>query len=392
MTFLEQVLFWSLTIIVLYVYFGYPLLLVLLAKFFERPIKRAEIYPLVSLVISAHNEEQKIGAKIENCLKLDYPKEKLDIVVASDGSTDGTNDIVREYTSFGVKLVDDPVHRGKSVIQNKAIPVAKGEIIVFSDATGLYDRSAVKMLARNFNDSSVGCVGGVVVDVNSASTSISRANTYYWRYEIFLRRKESQIGVLSMVSGSIFAIRRELYLPLKMSVPDDFFIPMSVVEKGYRVVYEPDAISREKIASTVGGKWRQKVRNAILDMTAILEKKNLLNPFRYPLLALSLFSHKILRWLVPVILIWIFCVNIVLFASKLQFYQVTLGVQILFYLLSFMGWLLYLKGCKNRLFYVPFYFCLLNAAALWAMLNFLFGRRITKWTTERKEGPSFGPM
>lgn len=378
------IIMWTLILVVFYVYFGYPLLLVIISGIKRKPVKKEDITPDVSLIITAYNEEKAIGKKIENSLQLNYPKDRLEIIIASDGSTDNTNKIVREYESKfnNVKLVLNPINKGKSSIQNQAIPEAKGEIIVFSDATGIYNREAIKAIAGNFNDPAVGCVAGVVYDVKNNETSISEANNLYFKYDNFLRKKEGEMGILNGISGSIFAIRKKLYIPLDIFQADDLDTPLNVLRQGYRVVWEPEAISREEIASTLRGKFKQKVRVVIRGLTIIFcHERELLNPFKHPLISLSLISHRLLRYFAPFFLIFIFGINI--FLLDIKFYRIFFAAQVLFYFLASLGGILYFKNIRVKIFSVPFYFCLLNTSAFIGVLNFISGKRRAKWKPER---------
>lgn len=344
------------------------------------PIKD-DFEPTVSLIIAAHNEEQVIAQKIKNSLALDYPGDKLEIIVASDGSLDATNEIVKNYKEKNIKLVSHPRNRGKTIIQNQAAELAHGDILVFSDATGMYETDAIGQLVRHFAHKEVGCVIGTVCDSTSQVSSITAANYAYFAYENSLRKLESDIGILAVGTGSIFAVRRSLYQPLPSYVSDDFVTPMNIVEKGYRVIYEPGAISLDEISDNIRGKFTQKVRIVTLDLPGFFCKHALINPFRFPLVAWSLISHKLMRWLVPVWLVLLIFANF--FLLGIPFYRLTLLVQIVFYLLAIIGWRMQVMGKKIKLFYIPFYFCLLNAAALKGLVNFLSGVRIESWESER---------
>ncbi|ODS32790.1 MAG: putative glycosyltransferase [Candidatus Scalindua rubra] len=246
--------FWILIFLIIYVYLIYPVLLFVLDKIKSMLVKNCftinhyrqsqnkYFTPSVSLIISAYNEERAIRKKIENCLLLDYPGDKLEIIVGSDGSTDCTDKIVKSFKNVSkigpnVKLVQNIVNKGKSSIQNKAVDEANGDIIIFSDATGIYNKDAIKNLVRNFADKGVGCVAGVVryVDCNS---SISKGEGTYWKYEMFLRQLEDKIGNLAMASGSIMAFRKKLFKPLDEAVGEDFVIPLQTVLSGHKVIYD----------------------------------------------------------------------------------------------------------------------------------------------------------
>lgn len=368
----------------LYVYFGYPLLLVIFSKLHRGPqMQKAVITPAVSLVIPAYNEEKVIAQKIENSLALDYPQEKLEIIVASDGSTDGTNKIVRGFGSRGVKLVTLNPNQGKSSAQNHAVAEAQGDILFFSDANVMLRPDAVRKVVSNFGDGKVGCMVGKVTYLNEEDTSVSHGEGLYWRYELFLRSKESELGNFAMGSGPIMAIRRDLFKPLDPDVGEDFVLPMQTAMSGYRVVYEPEAISEEILfQNTPGSMFRSKVRVISKDLRGLLLCRAILNPFRYPLYAWGLISHKLLRWLVPYFLITLFAINALLLGQA--FYRMTLSLQIAFYTLALAGYLWQKKSKATHILGIPFSFCLVNMAALVGVVRFVVGKKAGRWEPVRE--------
>ena len=374
--------FWFFTLLILYIYFGYPLLLLILAKLFPIPVvKQENIAPTVSIIISAFNEEKVIARKVENSLSLDYPVDKLEIIIGSDGSTDNTNEIVGAYDNSRVQLVTFHKNRGKSSVQNDIVKKSQGEILVFTDATGMLQKDALHQLVRNFADERVGCVGGAVHDRTMTGTAVTMANDVYWRYEVLLRGAESRFGSLAMASGSLFALRRNLFKPLSLNVGDDFVLPLGVAQQGYLTIFEPMAISADELSSKSGEKFRQKARIVNKDLRGLLYQRILLNPFSFPRYALSLWSHKLLRWLVPFWLIGILITNVLL--SIQLFYAVLLVFQVFFYLFTLTGFILSRFNFKVTPFYIPFYFCLLNLAAAKGVWDFLWGKKVGKWRTIR---------
>lgn len=373
-----EVAFWIFSLVVFYVYFGYPLLLQILSKLHRAsPIQKADITPTVSLIISAYNEEEVIAKKIENALTLDYPKDKLEIIVASDGSTDKTNEIVRSYGDQGVKLVALETNRGKTSAQNMGLTVATGEIVVFSDATGMYNLDALRHLVSPFCDAKVGCVAGLVEYENIGVTVASTGEGVYWRYEVFLRLLENRLGNLAMVSGSILACRHSLVQPLDEAVGEDFVIPMKAAMQGFRTVYATSAISREMIAETDRSLLKTKVRIITKDLRGLFTCRAILNPFHYPLYALGLFSHKLLRWLVPYCLVALFVANALLLDHPL--YQMTMALQIAFYALALAGYLLQKENKPPRILSLSFSFYLVNLAALAGVARFVMKKRSGRW-------------
>ncbi len=384
MDLLAESFFWILIVLVSYIYFGYPLLLLILSKFHPAPlVKKADITPPVSFVIPAHNEEKVIARKIENTLALDYPREKFEIIVSSDGSTDKTNEIVRAFGKQGVKLVVLNPNQGKSTAQNRVVAEAHGEILFFTDANVMLRSNTVRKIVSNFGDDRVGCVVGKVTYLNEGYTSVSEAEGLYWRYELSLRAKESELGNFALGSGPIMAIRRSLFKPLDPNVGEDFVLPMQVAMSGYRVVYEPEAISEEILfQNTAASMFKSKVRIICKDLRGLFLNRAILNPFRYPLYAWGLISHKLLRWLVPYFLITLFVVNALLLDNLL--YQLTITLQITFYVFAVIGYVWQKKSKPPRFLGIPFSFCLVNIAALMGVARFVMGNKAGQWTPIRK--------
>lgn len=370
--------------LVAYIYIGYPLLLLALSRLRPAPpVRKANFTPLVSLVVPAHNEEKVIAQKMQNALALDYPRHKLEIIVASDGSTDGTNEIVRAYAHRGVRLVGLGRKQGKSAAQNRAVATASGDVLFFTDANVLLRPDALRTMLRNFADGSVGCVVGKVTYLNRRDTSVSEGEGLYWRYELFLRGLESRLGNLAMGSGPIMAIRRHLFEPLDPDAGEDFVLPMQVAMKGYRVVYEPEAVSEEVLCQTTPASMLEsKVRIITKDLRGLFLCRAVLNPLRYPLYAWGLISHKLLRWLVPYFLIALLAANLLLLGQP--FYRVTLALQVAAYALAVIGYLWQSTDRKPPwVFGVPLSFCLVNLAALIGVARFLMGKRAGRWEPVR---------
>jgi len=379
-----QIILWANVGLIAYVYFGYPALLLILCQFKgnQPSLPKDNFEPMISMIIAAYNEEQDIAHKLENSLALDYPRDKLEIIVVSDGSTDKTAEIVRNYAIQGVKLVNLVQNVGKASAQNETVKQAVGDILLFTDANVSLQRDAVHKLVRHFLDNTVGCVVGRVTYINEGETGVSEGEGLYWRYELFLRHKESQVGNLVAGSGPIMAIRKTLFEPLDSAISDDFVLPMKSAIKGCRTLYEPEAISSERLYQVnMRDMFRTRVRTIMLDTRSILLCRALLNPLRYPLYALGLVSHKILRWLVPYFLIIIFAVNLFLLGQP--FYNLILSLQIIFYALAMGGYLWQKIGKPPRFLGIPFSFCLVNTAALIGVAKFAMGKKSGRWKPVR---------
>lgn len=371
--------------LILWVYMGYPFVLLLLTRFTRgESVQHRAITPSVTLIISAYNEARVIRSKIENSLALDYPHECLEVIVVSDCSVDDTDAIVREYADRRVRLLRLSKRSGKTVGLNTAVPQAKGEIIIFSDANAMYHRQVIRHLVRNFADPAVGCVTGesrYEVEENAADSTASE--NLYWRYELALKKMETQVGSLVGGDGAIYAIRKGLFRPMRPEDLSDFVNPLQIVAQGYRNVYEAEAFSQEQGAESFEKEFRRKVRIVNRAWRGLWRVRQVLNPFRFGFYAVQVISHKLLRWLVPVFMAGALIANFsLLHLGKLQ--QTIFILQIGFYALAFIGWRQSQRPSIAKLFYVPFYFCMVNFASLLGILSNFRGEKFAVWNTIRE--------
>jgi len=307
-----ELTFWIFLVLVAYVYIGFPVLLWLLRYMTGgKPVQVGDHRPAVTLVISAFNEADIIAEKITNSLELDYPKELLEIVIVSDASDDGTDEIVQGLEARGIRLLKMRERGGKTLGLNEALKSVSGDIIVFSDANAMYKPDAIQALVRNFHDSNVGAAVGESTYSDSTNDA-EKSESAYWRYEKVIKHLESQLGSVVGGDGAIYAIRKELYRPMAADALSDFVNPCQIVEQGKRCLYEPAAVSVEKAAGAFDKEFKRKVRIVNRAWRATMSMKHLLNPFRYGLFAVKLLSHKLLRWLVPAMLIVLLMTNIAL--------------------------------------------------------------------------------
>jgi cellulose synthase/poly-beta-1,6-N-acetylglucosamine synthase-like glycosyltransferase len=379
------VLFWTAIFLIIYTYMGFPLLIVLRGFFGSRPYKRAELtaLPSVSIVISAYNEASTIAQKLDNMLSLDYPRGNLEIVIASDGSTDGTDILVERYKEHGVKLLTLP-HYGKSAALNAAVTLSKGEILVFSDANSMYKSDAIQELVKPFADPTVGGVAGnQIYKTEISGGSSGDGERAYWNFDRTLKLFQSKSGNTLAATGAIYAIRRSLFRPIPDGVSDDFVTSTSVIAQGYRLVFAPDAIAYEPVAATNRIEFGRKVRVSIRSWRAFIYMRELLNPFRYGFYSIQFFSHKILRYLVVFPLLMLFLVSPFLWRTG-YIYQMAAIAQVAFYSFALLGfWLNETRFGQIKMFAIPFYFCMVNAAALVATIGVLRGREIKHWAPQR---------
>lgn len=374
---MAQFIFWFSLSLLFLVYAGYPVLLWLVGAILSRRVAKGDVLPKVTVLIAAYNEEAHIGDTLKNKIELDYPKELIDIIVISDGSTDRTEEIVRSFASQGVRLLVQKERQGKTAALNRAVTEAQGEILVFSDANSIYDKAALKNIVRNFADPSVGYVTGKMVYVDEKGSLVGDGCSGYMKYENVLRRLETAVGSVVGVDGGVDAARKSLYRPMNADQLPDFVLPLNVVEQGYRVVYEEDALLKEQTLTEVGDELKMRVRVILRSFHALWDKKRLFIPFVSGLFSVQLLIHKLLRYLAGFLQIVLFAANVLL-APAGAFYAVCLGFQILFYAAALGGKFLGDRG-GLKLFNYAYYLCLLNGASILAFFKFLKGEKQVVW-------------
>ena len=325
----------------------------------------------VSVLIPAFNEELGIKNKIKNLVKQDYPKNKLEIIIASDGSHDRTVIFAKSFRDDRIKILDSQNRRGKNAVLNDAVKMTSGDILIFTDANAHFKKDSVKQLVDPFIDPKVGLVCGHLKYIKKSEDNVAEGEGLYFRYEAFIKNLESELGVLPVVTGAIYAIRRDLFTELENEVANDFAHPLQVGAEGYKVVFASDAIAFEKATESNREEFWRRVRIVNRGFTAIFKYWGKYNIYR-GLRGFTYLSHKLLRWFVPLYLLSFFIIN--LFLLDAVFFKITFLIQVIFYLLAILG--IFLKG---KLFAIPFYFCLINIAALLGFLHFLFGKRFSIW-------------
>ena len=378
-----KTIFWLSAAALAYAYVGYPVLVWLVARLRPRAVRRAEFEPFVSVVITAYNEERDLASKLENTLALDYPAGKLEIIVASDCSSDRTDEIARSFAARGVRLHRQAERLGKTAAQNAAVELARGEVVLFSDATTLYRPDVLRAMLPNFADPTVGCVAGKLIYVDPAATSVGRGAKSYWGYETFLKTHESRACSLIGASGCLYAVRRSAYVPLYHEACSDFIIATKMVEQGLRAVYEPAAVCTEETNRQADKELRMRVRVIAQTYTDLWRHRRLLNPLRGGFYAIELLSHKVMRYLVPLFLLSTFASSAAL-APRSLFFAAACAGQAAFYLAALAGWLLERAGARVRLLSLPHYFVLANLAAVIAFYKFARGERYARWEPIRE--------
>lgn len=369
-------------LIIFYAYLGYPIILFLLSLTIRAGLQRKDIEPRVTFLITAYNEEKNIHAKLEDTLKLDYPKEKLEILVASDGSDDKTDDIVRAFQGRGVRLLRVEGRVGKTETQNQAVRAAQGEVIIFSDSTTKYEKNAIRKLVRNYADKNVGAASGRYRYFDTNSTQMGTGSITFWDYENFIKMRQTRINTITGCCGCIYSLRRSLYVDLPADIISDLVEPLKILEQGYRIVFEPEALAYETSTQASAEEFKMRVRVISRGMRGLLYVKQLFNPIRFPFVAFQLLSHKVLRWLVPWFALTLFLSSGALYSQN-NFYAALFWLQGIFYLSAFLGWVAEKTGRKMKILSLPFYFCVVNLAAMIALIRTVRGQKAVTWSTVR---------
>ena len=375
-----ETVFWVSTGFVFYAYAGYPLLLMLIGLVRNRPIKKAPFQPTVSFIITAYNEEKRIGEKLLNTLRQDYPRELLDLVVASDCSTDSTDDLVRSFESSGIRLVRAGTKGGKEAAQKLAVDSTSGDILVFSDTATMLEPTAITTIVRNFSDPTVGCVSSVDRFIDTDGT-VSGEGAYV-RYEMLLRHLETRVNTLVGLSGSFFAARRSVCRSWAPDLQSDFNTLLNSVRSGLRGVADHESVGFYKNLSDQKKEYERKVRTIVRGISVFMRSLSLLNPFRYHLFAWQLFSHKLCRWLVPFAMIAALVANAVLASSSL-FFQGTLMAQVVFYAVA-LAYLATKRVPSFGMLRLPSFFVMVNVSILDAWIRYFRGERIVSWSPSKR--------
>ncbi|MBI3776340.1 MAG: glycosyltransferase family 2 protein [Gammaproteobacteria bacterium] len=376
-TTVAEVVFWCAVFGILYPYLIYPALIALAGTVYPQRVRRHAYTPLVTVLIPAYNEAGCLAATITNKLEQDYPKEKLQIIVISDASTDTTDAVVHGFAARGVQLIRRPQRAGKAAALNEAIRHAKGEIIVFSDANSLFAADAIRRMVENFADPEVGYVtGNLHFDAPGNSTAGGGGNAFM-SYENLLRSMETRVGSVIGVNGGVDAIRRDLYREIPDHLITDFILPLHVIGSNRRVIYDRRVHAHEKANTALSSELRMRVRVALRALQGLMYMRRLLNPLHYPGTALRLISHKLLRYLAFAFLPLAFVTNLMLIAEPL--YAVLAAGQVLIYTLAIIGLKPGLSQAVHRLTVVPAYFLVTNVAFTIAAIKFLLGQSMATW-------------
>lgn len=373
-----EIAFWIASILILYTYVGYPALIWIWATLFPWAQRTARSEPLITIVIVAYNEGQSIEARLENLLAQDYPRDCREIFVASDGSTDDTVERAQRFEPQGVRVLDFSVRRGKPAVLNAVVPDVPGDIVVLADARQYFHQSALRALVGHFADPNVGAVSGeLILTSNGGASGATEGVGIYWNYEKFIRRHESMVDSTPGATGAIYAIRHKLFEPIRDdTLLDDVLIPMQIVRRGFRVLFDPNAVAYDRMSATPMEEFRRKVRTIAGNFQLLLRERWLLNPLRNRIWV-QMLSHKALRLLIPFGLAMALVTNLMLLEEPL--FQWFLGGQMIFYTAALIGLMTPGHSRSYVIFNAPYAFCLLNWAVAVALVRIIRGQQQVTW-------------
>lgn len=391
-----KIIFWILVFIFFYTYVGYALILFLVLRlkkifFAGRELEYDRSYePDVCLFVTAFNEKDYVRQKVENSFSLDYPKEKIQYLWITDGSDDGTPDMLRKYKQLEVHHLD--ARRGKMHAMNRGVKFVKAPIIIFSDTNTLLGEKSIREIVAKFSNEKTGCVAGEKRIIEKDADSAAGAGEgLYWKFESWVKKMDSELNSAIGAVGELFAVRTELFEDVEEdALLDDFMISLRIAQKGYHIAYTPNAYAEETASLNVKEELKRKIRIAAGGVQSMFRLKGLLNPFRFGVLSWQYFSHKVLRWtLAPVSLVFLLPVNLLIVLQQnngfdFGLYSIALYIQILCYLLAIVGWYFENKKLRFKILFVPYYFASINYAAIIGIFRYFKGKQSVKWDKAKR--------
>jgi cellulose synthase/poly-beta-1,6-N-acetylglucosamine synthase-like glycosyltransferase len=382
------IIFLAALFLIIHSYLIYPLIVLGLSKIHGKTKLKEDLQPDISILISAYNEESIIEKTIRNIFNSDYGREKIEIIIGSDKSEDGTNAILKNLSEEfnNIKFFPFEIRRGKSAVLNDLVEKSSNDILVFTDANTYIYPDAIRKLVQHYVDKNIGGVCGRLVLVDDLQ---NRASGYeeksYWDLESRLKKLEGDSGILIGANGGIYSIRKSLFQPIPLTYPvmDDFYVSMKVLEQNKKMVYENDAVAEESIAPSLNAEFRRKIRNNAIMISTIKALKKLMTP-AFGLTAFAFWSHKVIRWFTPILLLLILITNILLIHTSIVF-QILLYIQLCFYLISFSGFIFRARSFYPKFLVMPFYFTMTNIAMFIGLVKFITGTQTSFWqSTPRK--------
>ncbi len=391
-----EIIFWVLLFIVFYAYLGYGILLFFIIKlkrlfFGKKKIENNDYQPDVTLFVAAYNEKDYVDAKVKNSFEMDYPREKIHQVWVTDGSNDGTPDILKKYEGQGVKVYHEDARGGKIGAMNRGVKFVETPIIIFSDGNTMLGKESVKRIVDMFSNPKVGCVSGEKRIYSKDSDSAVGSEGIYWKYESTLKKWDAELYSVVGAAGELFAVRTELFQEVeKDTLLDDFIVSLRIAMKGYTIQYDPEAYAIESASANVKEELKRKIRIAAGGIQSIIRLSPLLNPFKYGVLSFQYISHRVLRWtLAPVALPLIFLLNLFItmdagFDNFNNIYTWLFYAQIAFYLAAMLGWYFENRKIKVKLLFIPYYFFVMNYAVFLGFNRYLKGQQSVNWERAKR--------
>ena len=393
---LITIIFWTLVFVVFYAYIGYGMLLFIIIRLrrlfgLGKPYDgNLDYQPEITLLVAAYNEKDYVIRKVENSLQLDYPRDKVKMVWVTDGSDDGTPDILARFSD--ITVLHQPERRGKIAAMNRAVKMVKTPIIVFSDANTALGKDSLRLIVDMFRNPKVGCVSGEKrIQGQDSETAAGAGEGIYWKYESTLKKWDAEWYSVVGAAGELFAVRTELYQDVEPdTLLDDFIISLRIAMKGYTIQYNPEAFASETASATVKEELKRKIRISAGGIQSIVRLRALLNIFKYGRLSFQYISHRVLRWsLAPLSLLFILILNVILFIKEIQtgnpgFYSLLFAGQVFFYLCSILGWILENRHIRVKVLFVPYYFFIMNLCMYLGLLRFLRGKQSANWERAKR--------
>jgi len=384
-----EIIFWLCFFLVFYAYVGYGILLFILIRL-KRILKKSKsitntVYePDVTLFVAAYNEKDYVAAKIENSFSLDYPREKVKQIWVTDGSNDGTPDLLRRYEGVEVYHLDE--RGGKIGAMNRGMQFVKTPIVIFSDGNTMLGKESIRRIVNLFSDPKVGCVSGEKRIFNKEKDAAAGAGEgLYWKYESTLKKWDAELYSVVGAAGELFAIRTELFQEVERdTLLDDFIISLRVAMKGYTIQYDPEAYAIESASANVKEELKRKIRISAGGIQSVVRLKSLLNILKYGTLSFQYISHRVLRWtLAPLSLLLMIPANFILALGNdfkyPDLYTILFYLQVLFYIAALLGWYLENRSIKIKLLFVPYYFFIMNLSVFFGLKRYLKGSQTVNW-------------
>ncbi|MFP4023737.1 MAG: glycosyltransferase family 2 protein [Thiohalospira sp.] len=389
-----ETVFWILLIVIIYAYLGYPILLILvnslihLLKSKSQPKSQSQL-PEVTMFIAAYNESDFVDQKVNNTFLLDYPKEKLNQVWVTDGSDDDTVKKLKKYVPK-ITIYHQPKRQGKTGAINRGMQFINTPIVIFSDANSMLNKEAVKNIVAEFSNPKIGCVAGEKrIETKDKNSAINAGEGIYWKYESIIKTCESNINSAMGAAGELFAIRTNLFQPIKKdTILDDFTISMQIAEKGYRIVYLPNAYAIEEASINIKEEFKRKIRIAYGGFQSLFRQTSLLNFFKHPVLTFQYLSHKVLRWLIiPFSLFALIIINLVILfkTQTYSIYSIFFLMQLIFYSIALLGAILQNQKLKIRWIFAPYYLVIMNFSVIMGFIRFLKKNQTVNWERAKRK-------